>query len=259
MYILAIETTGPVGSVAVVDEKGKIVGEEACSGQMSHLKDLIPMTARLLGSTGIRKEDLSVIATSIGPGSFTGIRIGVSTGRALCQALASADGLSVPTLESFLYCDGPLREKEKAQDSDNIVICPIINARRGQVYGMVEGFLEAGPYMLADILEVIKREVFPQGKKVVFMGDGIDAYEDIICAELDEAVAAKGENSFYLMPKELRYQDAKGVGRLAAQMLSSGAKPQGFAELLPDYMRKAEAEQKLESGQLPICKGPKQE
>ncbi|MFQ7739823.1 MAG: tRNA (adenosine(37)-N6)-threonylcarbamoyltransferase complex dimerization subunit type 1 TsaB, partial [Emergencia timonensis] len=86
MYILAIETTGPLGSVAITDGAGncslKISGEE-----MNHLKDLMPMAQQLMDEWKLAKSDLSAVAASIGPGSFTGIRIGVSTARAVAQAL----------------------------------------------------------------------------------------------------------------------------------------------------------------------------
>ena len=86
MYILAIETTGPLGSVAIIDENGKI--KQAVSGEeMNHLKDLMPMAQRLTSELGITPGDLTAVAASVGPGSFTGIRIGVSTARALSQAL----------------------------------------------------------------------------------------------------------------------------------------------------------------------------
>ena len=82
MYILAIETTGPKGSVAVIDGEGtvtmRVSGEE-----MNHLKDLMPMAQQILTERGIAKADLSAVAASIGPGSFTGIRIGVASARAI--------------------------------------------------------------------------------------------------------------------------------------------------------------------------------
>lgn len=140
MYILALETTGPVGSAALIDERGQIT--EAVSGEaMNHLKDLMPMAKRLLDQRGVCQGDLTAAAASVGPGSFTGIRIGVTSARAICQAL-DIPAISVPTLDSFkVKCDG------------RTVIAPIINARRGQVYGAVFGedgsdILKSGPYML---------------------------------------------------------------------------------------------------------------
>ena len=82
MYILAIETTGKFGSVSLIDNKGTAIGYLETTDPMSHLKNLIPMIKKLLEDAGIEKKQLTHVAVSVGPGSFTGIRIGVSTARA---------------------------------------------------------------------------------------------------------------------------------------------------------------------------------
>ena len=102
MFILAIETTGPYGSTALLDEKGNVLGCEVSRETMSHLKDLIPMVDTMLKKCGVSKDQIDLLAPSVGPGSFTGIRIGVSTARALCQALG-IKAVPVPTLEAFCF------------------------------------------------------------------------------------------------------------------------------------------------------------
>ena len=258
MYILAIETTGPFGSVALMTED-VLLGKEISADTMNHLKDLVPMMERLLKKAAVAKSELSYIAASAGPGSFTGIRIGVSTARALGQALA-IPVISVPTLETFLYKE---TEKERSsrseageQKKENLV-CGILNARRGQVYGIVEDYMPAGPYMLTEVLDVIKKKAETDERPVVFFGDGIDAYEEKILKTLQEAGMQLGKD-FLLTPEEDRYQDAASVARLALEKIRRG-QVLSYWELHPDYMRKAEAEQKLEAGQLPICKLPRQE
>lgn len=239
MNILAIETTGPQGSVAIINENG-IQAFEKSENTMSHLSDLIPMVDKALKGAGMEKTELDYVAASRGPGSFTGIRIGVSCARALAQALR-IECIGVPTLDAFLF-------KEEAMATERM-ICAIINARRGQVYGLAEGIMPAGPYMLTDVLQAIKES--PYKMDVMFFGDGIDAYEKRISEELSGT-------DFEYASKEARYQDARSVARLAWDM-AEREEFLTFDELLPDYMRKAEAEQKLEAGELPICKGPKQE
>ena len=251
MYILAIETTGKEGSVCLVRkaESGgepAVLGEKRIEGSMSHLKELIPSVSNLLESQEVSKNEISCIAASVGPGSFTGIRIGVATARALSQAFRLKHALAVPTLTAFKY-----KEEAAEARAKGITICAIINARRGQVYGMVDGYLEDGPYMLEDVLEVIRNRVFADGREVLFFGDGIDAYESFICDGLREA----GKYSF--ADASCRYQDARAAALCAA--LNADKYTVRCEDLLPDYMRKAEAEQKLEAGELPICKGPKQE
>ena len=276
MFILAIETTGPYGSVALLDEKGNVLGYEVSHGTMSHLKDLIPMVDTVLKKCGVSKNEINLMAPSVGPGSFTGIRIGVSTARALCQALG-IKAVPVPALEAFCFKETALRET--AQNScgqaaeaacgrtseaacGKTAVCAIINARRGQVYGMIDGFMEPGPYMLTDVIEVYKSKMEPDGWKLIFFGDGVDAYEKDIVEALGTS-GSEQEPCFEFAPKEDRYQDAVSVGRWAVERIRQTSGLDGctvdFENLLPDYMRRAEAEQKLESGELPICKGPKQE
>lgn len=286
MFILAIETTGPFGSTALLDEKGNVLGCEVSRETMSHLKDLIPMVDTMLKKCGVSKDQIDLLAPSVGPGSFTGIRIGVSTARALCQALG-IKAVPVPTLEAFCFKESAdmqtaseaafvaarkSGEHEAGGQSaggqasgGRTAVCAIINARRGQVYGMIDGFMEPGPYMLTDVLDVYKSKLEPDGGKLLFYGDGIDAYEkDII-----EALGQPGpgpECCYEFAPEEDRYQDAVSVGKWAVERIRQAGGVCGldgaavdYENLLPDYMRRAEAEQKLESGELPICKGPKQE
>lgn len=251
MYILALETTGPAGSAAVIDESGAViqaVSEEA----MNHLKDLMPMAEKLLAQKGIRPADLSAVAASIGPGSFTGIRIGVSSARAIAQAL-EIPAIAVPTLDSFrLKCDG------------SAIIAPIFNARRGQVYGAVfdeEGaaILKSGPYMLTDVLDALRSTLdersgqtacgAPAAGRILFYGDGIDAYGSQLDAFTKETAAVYSTISISRAPEEERYQTAGMTARCALEKYRRG-ETVTVEELLPDYMRATEAEQKLKDGSL---------
>lgn len=265
MYLLAIETTGPSGSAALLDEEGNVLACAVSEEQMSHLKKLMPMIQSLLTQTGVSKQEISYVAPSIGPGSFTGIRIGVSTARALCQGLELTYGIPVPTLEGFLY-----KEEARRQSAQGNIVCAIINARRGQVYGVVDGFMKPGSYMLNEVLTVIQENILtPQNiiggensksPKVIFFGDGVDAYE----AKIKETLGEENLHKTYeFAEKSIRYQDAASVGMWAlANGLRDGKQTEAavpYQQMLPDYMRKAEAEEKLAKGQLPICRGPKQE
>ncbi len=292
MYILAIETTGPFGSVALVSEeenRAVILGEEVSADEMNHLKDLMPMIGRLLDGAGencpdcvhdtvhemardevrhgaLPKTALTHIAVSAGPGSFTGIRIGVSTARALGQALG-LPCVSVPTLDAFCWKDEVKTlwgvEADAAVPGENgvpagePVVVGILNARRGQVYGIVDGYLEGCPTMLTDVLEVVAGPVKADGRPVVFYGDGIDAYEPKILEILGEAGMELGRDYFFA-PRQVRYQNAAAVARLAYEKVKAGDVLH-YNDLHPEYMRKAEAEEKLAAGQLPICQLPKQE
>lgn len=223
MFILGIETTGKVGSVAIIDENGRTVNR-VTTDSMSHLRELVPMIKELVDELGISLNELDAIAVSVGPGSFTGIRIGLATAKTLAQTLGKKC-ISVNSLEIF---------KEKA-DSDNKVAV-IYNARRGQVYGAIYGndgseILAPGPYMLDEVLEVA--EVYDDIK---WYGDGVIAYADRLSgmniAEIDEM-----------------NQSADMVCRYACLKLEDG-KLLDFDQLEPEYMRLPEAEQKLKDGRL---------
>ncbi len=244
MHILAIETTGPLGSAALIDSNNRILGCEVSNDTMNHMKDLIPMIKRLLAGCGIKGEELTAVACSVGPGSFTGIRIGVSTARALAQAWGIKT-IPCSSLESFSMREG--------LGGDSLV-CTVFNARRGQIYGYMEGIMEAGAWLLEDIFKKIDAApVEYRLKKYIFYGDGIDAYEDRLRDGLDRLGL-----SYDFAPRELRYQNAREVARLALKKAELGMFSD-YSELLPEYMREAEAEQKLKAGELPICKLPEQE
>ena len=274
MYILAIETTGPRCSVALAGGAGdagdggtereavcRVLGEETSLRPMGHLQDLIPLTGRLLDRLHVAKSDISHIAVSAGPGSFTGIRIGVSTARALGQALG-LPVIAVPTLDGLCRKDveAAFAAAAPSMQGAEPVVCGMINARRGQVYGMIDGFLPGCPCMLTDVLEIIcsaEGPVRSAGRPVLFFGDGIDAYEKKILDILGGAGMTLGKEYFFA-PEAFRYQDAASAGRLAFGRIQAG-EGGTWKDVHPDYMRKAEAEQKLEAGELPICRLPKQE
>jgi tRNA threonylcarbamoyladenosine biosynthesis protein TsaB len=103
MKILAIETTGPIASVALADgENGESPLERRSGEEMNHLRNLPGLIDGLLKDSQLSMSDIDRVAASIGPGSFTGIRIGISFARALAQ-VKSIKTIGVPTLESFVY------------------------------------------------------------------------------------------------------------------------------------------------------------
>jgi len=231
MYILAIDTTGPVGSVALADTNTYRITMRTTEEDMSHLKNLMFLADDLLEAEKVDKVRIAAVAASTGPGSFTGIRIGVSSARAVAQAL-NVPCIKVPTLEQFRLKCG------------NRPVAVIFNARRGQVYGAVfdkEGrdILKPGPYMLTDVLEAVAKA----GIAPVFYGDGIDAYGD----KLEGLETA---------PREDRYQTAALTAAVAMNKLEDG-ETCTFEELLPDYMRETEAEQRLRDGSLARARAAK--
>ncbi len=265
MYILAIETTGPFCSVAIINEKKQLIDSLRATETMSHLSELIPMISQLLNKNNISKKDLNYIACSIGPGSFTGIRIGVATTRALAQTLG-CKCIGVSSLEAFMenkniekVRETYLNHKKSGAKSAPPKAMVLFNARRGQVYGFMESYIPAGPYMLKEFLEKFEIEALPKinesGEFITIYGDGIDAYE----TQILESFKAMDFEDYILIPEEFRYQSGEAVAMRGATLLAEADFAVSYEKLKPDYMRMAEAEQKLRAGELPICKGPKQE
>ena len=261
MYILGFETTGPICSVALLDlDNPNRIFVMNGNEPMSHLKSLTDNARMLMADCGIDIKEIAAVAASIGPGSFTGIRIGVTSARAVAQALG-IPCIAVPTLDVFKSL------------SEGCAAVPIFNARRGQVYGAIfsetKDVLAPGPYMLEDVLSELKKyivdkceddsacdgEAAASGLRIIFYGDGIDAYHDRLCEFKKEIESGNADDfsgnacSIDFASEEARYQTADLVVKFAAEKLVKGENCTVEA-LLPDYMRKAEAEQKLEDGTL---------
>ena len=262
MNILAIETTGAEASVAMINEKGEVF-MEASDQKMNHLQNLMPMVDILLKKRGLSIDDMNYIAVSEGPGSFTGIRIGVASARALAQAL-DIETIGVPTLQSFLYNVPDYRG----------IICPIFDARRNQVYGGAyqwtgvgqsgeteKGTLcgnaarapyrevvPGGAYDLPQLLDRLKTALLTGSDgntalEVTFFGDGIIPYKEQIT---DWQNVSLNDNIHVLFAEDdIRLQKASSVARLALESCRAG-RVKSLYDLKPVYMRKAEAERKLE-------------
>ena len=232
MLMLAIETTGQY-AFAAIDRDG-VITEKINNAEYSHLQEITPMIKALMDEQGVKGSDFDAVAVSRGPGSFTGVRIGVVTAKALAQVW-DKPVITVPTLASFAYGDYSwLSENEK------VLICPLFDARRSQVYSGVyepQSRTALVPDSACPIDELLEnlRKVFPGHDRVVFFGDGVRVYE--------EKLASCGL-PYMLAPEEDRLQRSAYTARLAEIMLAAGEVTDCcLAE--PEYLRAAEAERKL--------------
>ena len=258
--ILALETTGPYASVALGcggHDGSCAVKELSSDGKLTHLTSLVPLIDDILTGEGMKISDVNALAVSSGPGSFTGIRIGVSTARALAQALGIGI-IKVPTLETFVY-----------QTDEWQVVCPVFDARRSQIYAGAylrktegefvtlvggdawrpEDFLESLGGALAALGAGSGEETGPGASakggaglggvspEIAFCGDGVRLYKDAISGWA-EACGAK----FTLSENPDKVQRASSVLKWAMFHGSSAR----FWEVEPIYMRKAEAQRKLD-------------
>lgn len=234
MYILAIETTGAFASVALMKDD-KIIGHVSGNDRFSHLQNLMPQVETVIKENKLSIGDIDLIAVSNGPGSFTGIRIGVSTARALSQIL-DIPCVAVPSLDALA-----LRGFEYAKG--DILICPMLDARRSQVYAggyfIKDGYpveeIKAGPYMLDEFLEKAA-----EYSRILVLGDAIDKY-----AEKMAEIRPEGTET---APEDIRYQDASCVAALGAKLFAENG-GLSYNEVQPEYMRIAEAERKLKEQQ----------
>ena len=197
MKILAIDTSGPVCGVAVMKD-GAVVYEASAINKMTHSVNLLPMIDTACQSAGLTIADLDRIAVVSGPGSFTGVRIGVSTVKGLAHA-HNTPCVAVDALEAMAAGAGEFAG----------VICPIQDARAGQVYGAAffhgdtrpERLLPDAPLKLEEYVEAIKS----LGDRFLFLGDGMPVHRAKLEKLLgDAAVFAKPQQAF-LRPASVAY------------------------------------------------------
>ena len=225
MLILAFESSAKPASAALVRD-GRLLAQSTQVSALTHSRTLLPMAEDLLKNTGLTLGEVDLFAVAHGPGSFTGVRIGVSTVKGLCWG-AEKPCVGVSTLEAMawhgLAAGG--------------VICPVMDARRAQVYNALFRIEEGRPVRLcpdrAIALKELSAELRALGESVFLVGDG---------AELTKAFLDAQGLPCRLAPDDLVWQDAWGVA-MAAQDKS----PVSGAELLPVYLRLSQAERERQA------------
>ena len=221
--ILAVETSSETGGVALY--RDRLLGEVVLSGAETYSRRLLPALDFLLGHLGLSPAEISVLAVSIGPGSFTGLRIGLATVKGLALVLKKP----VVAVESLAALAGLFPKSPYP-------LCPVLDARRGEVYAALYRFTARGletlmpPSVLSPALLCEKIE-----SPTVFLGEGLRVYEGFFREKL-------GPN-FIPAPGHLREARASGVAYLAEKKAKAGefADPQ---TLVPLYLRPSEAERK---------------
>ena len=229
MRILGIESSSLVASTAIYED-GITMAEYTVDFKMTHSQTLLPMIDEMVKLLEIDLSTVDAIAVSGGPGSFTGLRIGSSTVKGLGLVLDKPI-IPVPTLEGLAY---------QLAESDGF-ICPIMDARRNQVYTgvyeMREGqMVEVMDQCAMDIHDLLK-ELSQYPVKVHFLGDGVPVYEEIIREEI--------VNEYSFAPAHMSRQRAAAVAALGALYYHQG-RVETAAEHRPVYLRKSQAERERE-------------
>ena len=249
MLIIGIESSALVASVALMSDD-RLIAEYTMNNKKTHSQTLLPMLEEVVRAAEIDMKDVDAIAISRGPGSFTGLRIGSATAKGLGLAL-DKPLIEVPTLDAMAYnlygvCDA--------------VICPIMDARRQEVYSGIYEFVGAGdetkekragegaetccnPLRLRAIagesagpLAKVIDNLNEIGRRVIFLGDGVPVYTDII------ADGMKVPCSF--APDHLSRQRAGAVAALGRELFIEG-KTVSASGHTPVYLRVSQAEREM--------------
>lgn len=225
MRILAVDTSSNVASAAIVDDN-KLVCECVLNNKLTHSQTLLPMIDEIFKKSELTPQDIDVFAVSSGPGSFTGLRIGVTTIKGLAHA-TDKPVCGVNTLEALAY-NLPFCPH---------IIAPIMDARREQVYNAFykweNGVLKevTGPRAIS--LEECLNELLKLDEKVVFLGDGVAVFRDKIKDALKEKA--------FFAPQ------LACTGRAACVAEAAKNKETiNYGELAPAYLRKSQAEREAE-------------
>lgn len=225
MKILALEASAVAASVALTEDEALLAQSFQNTG-LTHSRTLMPMCEDLLKHVGMTVKDVDLIAVAAGPGSFTGLRIGVSTAKGLAWA-AEKFCCGVSTLEAMAWTVAHVGGE----------ICPVMDARREQVYNARFRAENGRPVRLTEdraiSLEALKEEILAAGGSPQYLiGDG---------TQLCRRKFSEWKVETILSPPHLRLQSAWGVARAALEMARE-EKIVTAAELMPDYHRLSQAE-----------------
>lgn len=206
--ILNIETATRVCSVAISDG-GKVVAMQETNTQNSHAEQITVFSEEIIFKAGIGFSDLDAIAVSKGPGSYTGLRIGVSTAKGFCYSL-DKPLIAVGTLESL--ASGIIQKmKSSGQDTGSLLFCPMIDARRMEVYAAIyDEHLNPIREIKAEVIDENSfADFFASGKRMVFVGDGAAKCKEVL-----------GQNPLAIFPDEF-LPSAAHMAPLAEQKLNN--------------------------------------
>ena len=229
MRILALDTSTNVATVAIL-ENDVIIGEYSCNRGKTHSQKLMPMIQNLLEKVGLSATDIDAFAASIGPGSFTGLRIGVTTAKAMAFAVQKPV-ISISTLDALAY----------NLQMSNALICPMIDARNSQVFTAIYKFVDGRLEKLTDYMGIHINEltdiIRPMEGKIVLLGDACNMHKDYFIGEVGERVS--------IAPPNIALAKASSVAVLARNAFVDG-KLESCYDMVPFYLRKSQAERERE-------------
>ena len=227
MKILAVDTSTKMGSVALTEDEN-LIAQIQLNVEVTHTERLLPAIENLFNQTGLKLEQMEGLALAIGPGSFTGLRVGLATMKGFAQALA----LPLVGVSSLLAlaCNGLMSDKP---------VAACLDAHRGEVYSTIVRWYDST--MVQKIIEeqVVKPEILCDRLKDIgtcwLIGDGAIHYRQLFKDKL-------GETALFA-PEPLMRLEAKWVAWLAHPRLNKG-EGRDWEALTPNYLRASDAELK---------------
>jgi tRNA threonylcarbamoyladenosine biosynthesis protein TsaB len=238
LYILAIDSATPVAGLALLNDQ-KVIREEFINFRKTHSETLMPGVDQMMRDCEIAMGDLSAIAVTIGPGSFTGLRIGLATAKGLSMA-SGRPLIGISTLDvlasNIVY-------------SDNLV-CPLLDARKQEIYTAFYAANRDYPRRLTQDLACSPQEAAARARDlansvgkshITLLGDGFYPYEEYFREYFQE--------DLQVAPGPLMLPRAAALGSLAWQRARNKSFDDTFA-LRPVYVRLSEAEYRLGKGEL---------
>lgn len=227
MKILAVDTSATAASVAVAEEN-KLIGEFSINTALTHSQTLMPMVDELLKNTGLSVNDIDAVAVNAGPGSFTGVRIGVAAVKGIAFP-KNLPCISVSTLESMAY----------NMLGNDCIVCSVMDARCSQVYNALFRVKGCTVTRMTDdralSLTDLKNELRNINEKVVLVGDGAVLCSKFLGEELENIMLAPFNN---------RIQTASSVAYAAFEKINNGETVKAD-ELMPVYLRLPQAQREL--------------
>lgn len=229
MKLLGLDSSGLVASVALL-ENDVLLAEYTVNYKKTHSQTLLPMLDQVAKMIELDLTTIDAIAIAAGPGSFTGLRIGAATAKGLGLALGKPL-VEVPTLEGLAY---------QLWGTDRLV-CPLMDARRNQVYSGIYRFEREGQgFVMQTVKEqcaadisVIIEACNALGQEVIFLGDGVPVFAG--------KIAEKCTVPYSFAPAHCNRQSAASVAALGAVYYAQG-KTVTAAEHEPEYLRLSQAE-----------------
>ena len=227
MKILAIDSSAKAASVALVENES-LLGEFFVNVGLTHSQTLMPMVEALLTNVNTKVAAVDVFAVAAGPGSFTGLRIGIAAlkGMALVN---DTPCLAVSTLQAMAY----------NFIGEEVLVCAVMDARCNQVYNALFEVSETKVTRLVQDRTISIDELYEElkklNRKVLLVGDGA-----FLCYNKNDC-----NLDIQLAPENKRFQRASSVAFAAVDALASGQAPINSEDLIPKYLRIPQAEREL--------------